>query len=120
MIETVWQIVILLATNACTWFFGKLQTRREQKQTDLQIINQAVTPLLDSIKNLTEYNNRLVEQYMEEQRQRMEAQEENKSLKAERTQLAEQVSKLTAKVDKLERTIKKLTKDEDKDFTTGS
>ena len=112
MAEYVWQIVVLVLTSACGWFFGKLQTRREQKQSDLQIIEEAISPLLASIRELTEHNNRLVEQYLDEQQQRLAAQEENKSLKAECSGLAEQVSKLTAKVDKLERTISRLTKHE--------
>ncbi len=110
--DYIWQIIVLVLTSACGWFFGKLQTRREQKQSDLQIIEEAISPLLTSIKDLTEHNNRLVEQYLEEQKQRLAGQEENKNLKAERAELAEQVSKLTAKVDKLERTIKRLAKNE--------
>ena len=108
----VWEIIVLVLTSACGWFFGKLQTRREQKQSDLQIIEEAISPLLTSIKELTEHNNRLVQQYLDEQRQRLAIQEENKNLKADRAELAEQVSKLTAKVDKLEKTIKRLAKNE--------
>ena len=108
--DYVWQIVVLLLTSSCGWFFGKLQTRREQKQSDLEIIEGAVSPLLASIRELTEHNNRLVEQYLDEQQQRLVVQEENKSLKAERAELAQQVSRLTAKVGKLERTIKRLAK----------
>lgn len=116
MSDYVWQIIVPVLTSACGWFFGKLQTRREQKQSDLQIIEQAVTPLLTSIRDLTEHNNRLVEQYLDEQRQRLAAQEENKALKAECAELAEQVSRLTAKVDRLERTIGRLTKHEKDTF----
>lgn len=117
MSDYIRQIIVLVLTSACGWFFGKLQTKREQKQSDLQIIEGAVSPLLTSIKDLTEHNNRLVEQYLEEQKQRLAVQEENKSLKAERAELAEQVSKLTAKVDKLERTIKRLAKNEKDAFS---
>ncbi len=112
MSDYIWQIIVLVLTSACGWFFGKLQTKREQKQSDLRIIEAAVSPLLTSIKDLTEHNNRLVEQYLEEQKQRLAVQEENKNLKAECAELAEQVSKLTAKVEKLERTIKRLAKNE--------
>ncbi len=110
--DYIWQIVVPVLTSACGWFFGKLQTKREQKQSDLQIIEEAISPLLTSIKELTEHNNRLVEQYLDEQKQRLAMQEENKSLKADRAELAEQVSRLTAKVDKLEKTIKRLAKNE--------
>lgn len=108
--DYIWQIIVLVLTSACGWFFGKLQTKREQKQSDLQIIEEAISPLLTSIKDLTEHNNCMVEQYLEERKQRLVMQEENEALKAERAELAEQVSKLTAKVDKLERTIKRLAK----------
>ncbi len=112
MSDYIWQIVVLVLTSACGWFFGKLQTRREQKQSDLEIIEGAVSPLLASIKELTEHNNRLVEQYLDEQQRRMAVQEENKNLKAECAELAAQVSRLTAKVDKLEKTMKRLAKNE--------
>ena len=112
MSEYNWQIVVLVLTSACGWFFGKLQTRREQKQSDLEIIEGAVSPLLASIKELTEHNNRLVEQYLDEQQRRLAVQEENKNLKAECAELAAQVSRLTAKVDKLEKTMKRLAKNE--------
>lgn len=112
MLDPIWQIVILVVTSSLSWFFGKLQTKRETKQTDLEIINNAISPLLKSIGELTRYNETLVLQYLEEQRQRLEVQEENKTLKAEKANLAEQVSKLTFKVDRLERTINKLTKNE--------
>ncbi|WP_304581975.1 hypothetical protein [uncultured Alistipes sp.] len=112
MSDYIWQIVVLVLTSACGWFFGKLQTRREQKQSDLEIIEGAVSPLLASIKELTEHNNRLVEQYLDEQQRRLAVQEENKNLKAECAELAAQVSRLTAKVDKLEKTMKRLAKNE--------
>ncbi len=108
MSEYVWQIIVLISTSSCGWFFGKLQTKREQKQSDLQIIEEAVSPLLTSIKDLTEHNNRLVEQYLEEQKQRPGHTGGEQNLKAERAELAEQVSRLTVKVEKLERTIKRL------------
>ena len=112
MSDYIWQIVVLVLTSACGWFFGKLQTRREQKQSDLEIIEGAVSPLLASIKELTEHNNRLVEQYLDEQQRRLAVQEENKNHKAECAELAAQVSRLTAKVDKLEKTMKRLAKNE--------
>ncbi len=110
--EHIWQIIILSATSFSGWLFGKLQTRREQKKSDLQIIEGAISPLLTSIKELTEHNNTLVQQYLEEQSLRLQMQEASKMLRAERDDLASQVSRLVAKVDKLEKTIQKLTKNE--------
>ena len=108
----IWQIILSLATAAIGWLFGKLQTKREQKKTDLQIINDSLTPLLTSIQSLTEYNNKLVLQYLDEQKGRLAAEEQVKALIAERDNLSKEVSRLTVKVDKLEKAIKKITKND--------
>lgn len=108
----IWQIILSLATAAIGWLFGKLQTKREQKKTDLQIINDSLTPLLTSIQSLTEYNNKLVLQYLDEQKGRLAAEEQVKALIAERDNLSKEVSRLTVKVDKQEKAIKKITKND--------
>ncbi|MCD8081403.1 MAG: hypothetical protein LUF04_13685 [Bacteroides sp.] len=105
----IWQIIILVTTSFCSWIFGKLQTRREKAKSDLEIIREAIAPQLESIKVLTEHNNRMVQMYLEEQKERIQTEGENKMLKAEKDDLAEKVSKLTQKVDKLEKIIQKLT-----------
>lgn len=112
MEDTIWQIIQGIATAAVGWSFAKLQTRRERKKSDLQIINDAISPLLTSVQSLTEYNNKLVLLYLDEQRERLVAQEKNKALEEERDTLSKKVSQLTDKIDKLEKTIKKLAKNE--------
>lgn len=107
--EIVWQLVILLATTSSGWFFGKLHTRREKRKDDLQVIQSTISPLVDSIKQLTDHNNALIKEYINEQNLRIETQEANKVLQAERDDLASQVAKLTAK---LEKTIQKMTQNE--------
>ncbi|MCD8081876.1 MAG: hypothetical protein LUF04_16215 [Bacteroides sp.] len=107
-----WQLVILVITNACTWLFGKWQTRRERKQTDLQIIEQAIAPQLESIGKLTEQNGQLVEMFLNEQRLRLAAEGENTALKAEREELKAQISGLSRKINNLEKKIDKLASNE--------
>jgi len=102
-----WQLLVLVATNLCTWLFGKWQTKREQKQTDLQIIEQAIAPQLESIGKLTEQNGQLVEMFLNEQRLRLAAEGENSSLKAEREELKSQISALSKQIANLEKKIDK-------------
>lgn len=109
----VWQqITIPAATAAIAWFGSKMQTRRERKQSDLQIIDNAIAPLLTSIKDLTARNNEFVQMYLEEQKIRLETQSQNEQLIKDRNTLSVKVEKLTLKIEKLERTISKLTNGE--------
>jgi hypothetical protein len=103
-----WQLLILVVTNLCTWLFGKWQTKREQKQTDLQIIEQAIAPQLESIGKLTEQNGQLVEMFLNEQKLRLAAEGENAELKAEREELKAQIATLSRKIANLEKKIDKL------------
>lgn len=107
------QITLHAITGACGWFFSKLQTRREQKQTDLQLINAAIKPLLESISELTDRLKATTTELMEEK-------ERNLKLTTERTELMDKIENLEREVKKLQRQISKLSKnDKDTDTATG-
>ncbi|MCD8177306.1 MAG: hypothetical protein LUE98_07740 [Tannerellaceae bacterium] len=60
------QITILVLTPFCSWLFSKLHTKREKQKIDLEIIQAAIAPQLDSIQQLTAHNNQLVQMYLDE------------------------------------------------------
>ena len=99
------QVALPVITGACGWLFSKLQTRREQKQTDLQLINAAIKPLLESISELTDRLKATTTALMEEK-------ERNLKLTTERTELLDKIENLEREVKKLQRQISKLSKNE--------
>ena len=105
------QLVLPVITAFCGWLFSKLQTRREQKQTDLQIINAAIKPLLVSISELTDRLKSTTSELMEER-------ERNLKLTTERTELLGKIENLEKEVKKLQRQVAKLSKNE-KDADTA-
>ena len=105
------QIGLMVAAAVVGWFGSNVKSRRDKKQTDLQIINEAITPLLQSIKDLTDHNHGLTEKLLAEQTKNLAMLEERRSLLDERDNLADQVEKLNKRVALLERAIRKLAKD---------
>lgn len=103
MMETVWQVLLCLCTAAIGWLFSKLKTKRENKQTDLQIINEAIKPLLSSISELTEHVNRVTNDLIDEKKRNLE-------LMNERTTLRNEIGGLTEKIALLEKKVGSLTK----------
>lgn len=92
-------LLIILANTAAivlVWFLGKIKTRREKRNSDLELIDRSILPLLDSIDKLTAQNNEVVAKLLAEQ---------NKNLL-----LVQEKSELLAKIDKLEKQINVLNK----------
>ena len=92
-------LLIILANTAAivlVWFLGKIKTRREKRNSDLELIDRSILPLLDSIDKLTAQNNEVVVKLLAEQ---------NKNLL-----LVQEKSELLAKIDKLEKQINILNK----------
>lgn len=92
-------LLIILANTAAivlVWFLGKIKTRREKRNSDLELIDRSILPLLDSIDKLTAQNNEVVAKLLAEQ---------NKNLL-----LMQEKSELLAKIDKLEKQINVLNK----------
>lgn len=100
--ETIWAIIAAAGTGLFSWIYSHMKTRREQKQSDLELINAAIAPLLNSIKEVTDQNSELVKKYTDEQDKTIRLVEENNKLLKERSVLVE-------KVDRLERHVKELT-----------
>lgn len=95
--------IITPATGIITFFVGKWQTKRERKRSDFQMINEAISPLITSIGQLTEQNNELVQKLMNEQ-------DKNLKLLAEKSAWIEEREELNQKIDKLQRTVNTLSK----------
>lgn len=94
------------------WFFGKLQTNRERKKTDLQLINEAIAPLLTSISQLTKQNNEMVCQLLTEQDKNLKLIEEKSQWMKERSELIEKIERLEKQVSTLSKKVGELIRKE--------
>lgn len=108
--DVIKQVLMMVATGLCGWVFSKLQTRREQKQTDLQIINNAIKPLLESISDLTMRLKQMTIDLMDER-------EKCVSLSNERSELLGKIESLEKEVKRLSAVVKKLTTKDEKGTT---
>ncbi len=96
-----------------TGFFARaLTTRRERKKTDLELINAAISPLLESIKELTEQNQALVTKLTDEQQKTLEYMRRNRSLLEERAELVSKVDRLTKQIELLKKMLREHLKEE--------
>lgn len=103
------QYILPVVTGVVGWLGSNVKSRRANKQTDLQIINEAIQPLLMSIKELTDHNRTLTGDLVEEQKKTLALMEEKRAWLAERGDLVGQIEKLTKRVASLERAIRKQT-----------
>lgn len=103
------QLVLPVISAALGWLFSKLQTRREQKQTDLQIINTALKPLLESITDLTDRLKQSTTELLEER-------ERTLKLSNERTELLDKVNSLEKEVKRLVKLVNKLSNKDDENI----
>jgi len=97
--ETISQIVLCFATAAIGWTFSKLKTAREKKESDLQLVNNSVTPLVESIAKLTEQNNELIGKLTTEQDKNIKLVYEKSELVGEIECLRKEVSDLKRKLE---------------------
>lgn len=104
----IWQIVYGFATAAIGWVFSKLLTRREQKKTDLEIINSSIKPLLESIADLTS-------RLKEVTTQLLTSQDENLALRLNKTELLGKIDHLEQQVHNLTELLKQYTQNETPD-----
>ncbi len=105
--DYIFQILLPVVTGVVGWLGAKIKTRRENKQTDLQIINEAIAPLLKSIKELTDHNLTITGKLVDEQKKTLALMKENSALIAERGDLIGQIEKLNRRVASLEKLIRK-------------
>ena len=108
--DIVYQITILFATAGITWLFGKLKTKREKTQSDLQTVESTISPLLVSIKELNEHNKMLMSELLAERKEIREKDDTISLLKSERADFIAERAEFLKKINCLERKIEKLTK----------
>jgi len=94
--------LIAAFTALVGWFISKLQTKRERKKSDLQLINDSVSGLVNSLQLLSDNNSLMVTKFLHEQ-------EKVLNLCAEKEQLLRERSDLFFKIDNLEHKINILT-----------
>jgi cell division protein FtsB len=109
--DYIFQILLPVVTAVVGWLGAKVKTRRENKQTDLEIINSAIAPLLKSIKELTEHNRKLTGDLVEEQKKTLELIDEKRQWLAERGSLFDELDKLRKQVVTLTKEVKMLRED---------
>ncbi len=112
MSDVIYQVVLPIITAATAWFFSKLKTNRENKQTDLQLINEAISPLLKSIAELTQHVSTTTAELVEEKKLTLQLVEEKSALLAEIEGLNTKVTNLEKKIQSLANLIKKQRKNE--------
>lgn len=112
MREVITTTTVAAGTGFFAWLFGKMQTRRERKKSDLQLVSEAVSPLVQSIKELTEQNNEVISKLMSEQDKVLQLMSEKAALINERGELLEKVEKLERQVNCLTKKINELVKSE--------
>ena len=103
MKEVITTTGVAAGTGLFAWLFAKMQTKRERKKSDFQLISETINPLLESIKLLTEQNNEVVGKLLCEQ-------DKNLVLIREKTALAIEREELIAKIEKLEKQVSNLCK----------
>lgn len=99
--DTLIQILLCFATAAIGWMFSKLKTQREKKESDLDLVNKSVTPLVESITKLTEQNNELVGKLTAEQDVSLRLIKEKGELLEKIEQLEREISDLRKQINKL-------------------
>lgn len=102
------------------WFGSKLKTRREKKAEDIQVIQDAIAPLLKSISELTAHNNAVTQQLIAEQKKTLELLQEKAAWSAERDSLVNKVDSLQKQVTKLTTMVKKLTKESNEESDSST
>ena len=110
MREVITTIIIAVVTGFLGWFFSNLKTKRERKKSDLQFVSEAVSPLVQSIRELTEQNNELIGKLMIEQDKVIRLASEKAELIKEKGELIEKIEHLEKKIETLSRKIDNINK----------
>lgn len=101
--------IIVAVTGLVVGYLGRQwMTRRERKHDDLKLIDEAINPLVESIKVLTTQNNDLIRKLQEEQTARLKDIDDKRQLLAEKETLQKQIEKLNRKIEELNRKIEEL------------
>ncbi len=105
MDEVIITAIVAAVTGFLGWVFSKLQTRRERKKGDLQMISDAISPLVTSIGDLTKQNKEIVGDLLIEQDKVLQLMTEKAALIREKGELAEKVERLEKQVSCLNKRI---------------
>lgn len=102
-------LIVTSLVSLAVGFFGRLlMTRREKKHDDIQLLNEAINPLVESVRLLTEQNKDLIQKLQEEQMARLQDIEDKRQLLAEKQTLQKQLEKNNRKIEELNRKIEEL------------
>lgn len=112
LIEVLKNLAFAVGGGGATWLFAKLKTPREKKAADLELIEKAITPLLNSIRELTNHNSETTAQLIAEQAKSLKLLQENAALLQDKVNLVQKVESLERKVQKLTAMVEKLAKNE--------
>ena len=112
MIDAVKQIFIVGGTALVTWVVSKLMTPREKRNSDLDVINKTIQPLLESISELTTHVRAVTEELVSEKAKNLELINERSALLQEVEAMANKITSLEKKVTSLTSVMRKLQKDE--------
>jgi chromosome segregation ATPase len=108
------ELITLLVGGFATWLWQRLKTRRERKESDLKLINEAINPLVESVRILTSHNSELAQKVVTGSEQNLRYLNEIISLKGKVQDLEYTIKKLTVEIEEFKkakhnrRTTKKL------------
>ena len=109
------EIVTILLTSFVSLAVGYLtrllMTRREMKHDDIRILNEAIDPLVESVRLLTTQNSDLIQKLQDEQMARLKDIEDKRRLLSEKETLQKQIDRLNRKIEELNRKIEELTRE---------
>ena len=100
-------------TAAVGWFASKLKTKREKQEADVNFINEAIKPLLNSIAELTGHIQKITDDFLSERDKNIELIAERTALKKEIEGLQNKIKSLERKIDALNKTISKQQNEKD-------
>ena len=92
-------LVTSLVSLAAGYFTRLLMTRREKKHDDIQLLNEAINPLVESVRILTEQNKDLIQKLQEEQMARLQDIEDKRRLLDEKQALQKQLERKNSKIE---------------------
>ena len=94
-------VIVPLVGLVIGWFGRKWLTPREAKKEDLDIINQSVTPLLESQIKILEQNASLIAKLSAKEEANLVTKQENMELRAQVSELSSKIKELENKIDRL-------------------
>jgi len=117
MNEAMWGVLGAGISGFFAWLYSKLKTPRERKRSDLELINEAIQPLLNSIQKVTASNDELMRRYITSQNENIKLLDVKSDLLRDRGTLMDKVEGLEKEVIKLNTKINSLIKNVNKNHT---